>query len=82
MGYLFDNVNLTAQASSAAAGRLDARNDTQQGGAGPRGLTQNFVIGKDNTLTPTTQIAQSEIPWWAWAGLAVVGLVLVLRWWK
>lgn len=81
MGTFFDNIQLTAQASSSAAGRLDNTPTTTQGGAGARGPTQNFVIGRGNTQTPTTSIAQDQpMPVWIWLVAAAVAALFILKW--
>lgn len=81
MGYILDNVNLTAQASSAAAGRLDNQQDFAGGGAGPRGtFNQNFSFGNSKQAANTDASgASSEMPWYVWA---LVGLGVVLVLWK
>lgn len=78
MGGFFDNVNLTNQASSAAAGRIDSTS-TAGGGAGARGLFNNvFTFGKDNKVNASTDAgAATSFPWWVWA-LVGLGAVLVL----
>lgn len=79
MGWILDNVNLTAQASSAAASRLDSQNEFTGGGAGPRGtFNQNFSFGNSKQDANTDASgASSEMPWYVWL-LVALGAVLLL----
>lgn len=77
MGMFFDNVGITNQASSAAAGRLDQTLDFQAGGAGPRGSTiQNFVFGRGNQLDASGQAGTTAEPPWLWIVVLVVALAV------
>lgn len=79
MGYLFDNVNLTAQASSAAAGRLDTQTDTTQGGAGPRSsVVQQMSFGQSKLDGQAAATTESP-PYWLWGMLAVAALLVLWR---
>jgi hypothetical protein len=68
---------LTTQISSAAAGRLDSTNTTNQGAGGlHNSIVQNWAMGKSK-LDATTTADAANWPWWAWAIIGV-GLVLVV----
>lgn len=77
MGMFFDNVGITNQASSAAAGRLDYAQDFRAGGAGPRGsVTQNFVFGRENRQETSGQLATTGETRWVWVVIGLAALYL------
>lgn len=81
MGGFFDNVNLTNQASSAAAGRIDSTSSAG-GGAGARGVFNNvFTFGKDNRVDTTTDTSASAsgLPWYVWALVGLGAVLIVLK---
>lgn len=79
MGFLFDNVGITAQASSAAAGRLDSQQENTLGGAGPRGIVQNWSFGSSKQDTSQDTSQGEDLPWWTWLLVGLGALLIVMK---
>jgi LPXTG-motif cell wall-anchored protein len=46
-------------------------------GAGQRGIFLSLATGEGNTASPSFT-ASNPLPWYAWAGIAVVGIAVFL----
>jgi LPXTG-motif cell wall-anchored protein len=55
----------------------DTRSSGGASGAGQRGIFLSLATGKGNTASPS-YTASNPLPWYAWAGIGVVGIAVFL----
>jgi LPXTG-motif cell wall-anchored protein len=63
--------------SSESTAFGDSRTAGGGSGAGQRGIFISAATGEGNTASPSFT-ASNPLPWYAWAGIAVVGIAVFL----
>lgn len=63
--------------SSESTAFGDSRTAGGGSGAGQRGIFLSLATGEGNTASPSFT-ASNPLPWYAWAGIAVVGIAVFL----